>query len=164
MIDLLPPVVFDLFIEAYGLLAGRPLQRRRARRLAKRGKIRSVLFGANPAGVLPSQSLDGAAEVWEGRIRLWDADLWVQDVDLPPEAGPLKDLDDRGNVRPSDGNLAFRPKTAIFTLRTHRGHVRWTVLAWQADEALAMLGFGQPESEPHPFVETSRKCRWLRLH
>src|SRR3954453_4499198 len=69
------------------------------------GKIRSALFGANNPRVLPTRMLDGAADVWEGRIRLWGADLWVQDVDFPAKSGPSRD---RG-----DGALVFRPRTSI---------------------------------------------------
>jgi hypothetical protein len=120
---------------------GRPWQRRRARRLAKRGKIRCALFGASNPGVLPTRALDGAAEVWEGRIRLWDADLWVQDVEFPPEPGAFVKLDEKGRHWPADERLLFCPPTLVYTLRTHRGRVKWAVLDWQADTALAMLGF-----------------------
>jgi hypothetical protein len=67
--------VVDVAIAIYSRLVGRPLQRLRARRLAKRGKIRSILFAADNPRVLPARVLDGVAEVWEGRIRLWGADL-----------------------------------------------------------------------------------------
>lgn len=58
-----------------------------------------------------------------------------------PEQGPIHSFAE-GTHRPSDGNLAFRPRTAIFTLRLHNGsRVRWTVLQHQADRAVALLGF-----------------------
>jgi hypothetical protein len=139
--DFLGPAVFDVAIVAYSRLVGEPLQRRRALRLAKGGKIRCVLFGADNPRVMPTRVLDGAAEVWERRIRLWSADLWVQDVELPPTAGPLEVFDEKGRLRRSDGDLLFRPRTRVFTLRTHQGRVKWAVLDWQADTALAMLGF-----------------------
>lgn len=142
MIDFLGPAVFDVLIEIYGRFVGRPWQRVRARRLARRGKIRCALFSPAPATVLHTRSLDGSAEVWEGRIRLWGAEVWVQGVEFPGEPGPLSDVDDKGRVRPAEGTLTFRPKTTIFNLRTHNGTVRWAVLDWQAEEALLMLGFG----------------------
>jgi hypothetical protein len=144
--------VGDVAIAIYSRLVGRPLQRLRARRLAKRGKIRSILFAADNPGVLPARVLDGVAEVWEGRIRLWGADLWIQDVELPPEAGPLGVFDEISRRRPRsdwDGDLVFGPRTWVYTLRTHQGRVRWAVLDWQAGTALAMLGF--PDRAPdHP--------------
>ena len=138
MHDVLGPAVFDVAITGYSRLVGLPMQRVRARRLAKRGKIRSVLFSASNPRVLPTRMLDGAAEVWEGRIRLWGTDLWVQDVQLPAESGPSRER--------ADGDLLFRPRTSIFTLRTHNGHVKWAVLEWQADTALAMLGYRRPQT------------------
>lgn len=131
--DFLGPAVFDVAIEAYSGLVGRPLQRVRAKRLARRGKIRSVLFDPENPRVLPTKVIFGAAEVWERRIKLFDADLWIQDVEGPPEHGPTE--------RRSDGDLIFRPKTLIYTLSTHRGTVKWTVLEWQAEDAMRMLGF-----------------------
>jgi hypothetical protein len=143
MYDVLGPAVFDVVIAGYSGLAGRPLQRRRARRLAKSGRIRSVLFAADNARVLPTSLLDGAAEVWEGRIRLWGTDLWIQDVEFPPVSGPRDMSEELGRFRRSDGNLLFGPRTWIYTLRTHQGRVRWAVLDWQAETALTMLGFPQ---------------------
>lgn len=131
--DFLGPAIFDVIIEAYSGFVGRPLQRLRARRLARRGKIRSVLFDPENPRVLPTRVLFGAAEVWDGRIKLFDADLWVQGVEGPPEHGPARER--------SDGDLIFRPKTLIYTLRTHQGAVKWTVLEWQAELALTLLGF-----------------------
>lgn len=148
MFDFLLPPVFDVGIAVYSRLVGRPLQRHRARRLAKSGKIRCVLFATDGPAVLPTRVLDGVAEVWDGRIRLWKVDLWIQDVAGPPEAGPLDNVDDKGRFRPSDGDLLFRPPTWIFTLRTHRGCVKWAVLDWQAEAAIAMLGF--PDRSPPP--------------
>ena len=127
MHDFLGPAVFDVAIEAYSLAVGRPLQRRRARRLAKRGKVRSVLFGAEFPGILPTTRLDGAAEVWEGRIRLWNADLWVQDVELPPTLGVYTRLTEKGRHHPADERMLFCPPTLVYTLRTHRGRVKWSV-------------------------------------
>jgi hypothetical protein len=148
MYDVLGPAVFDVAIAGYSGLVGRPLQRRRARRLAQGGKIRSVLFAPDNPRVLPTRVLDGAAEVWEGRIRLWTADLWIQDVELPAEVGPLETFDAKGRIRRSDGDLWFRPRTSVYTLRTHQGRVKWAVLDWQADTALELLGFpgGAPDT------------------
>lgn len=135
-------VLVDVVIEGYSRAVGRPLQRRRARRLAKQGKIRSVLFDPDGPDVLPSDRVDGAAEVWPGRIRLWDAHVWVQGVEFPPQAGPLEQFDEEGKFRPqTGGDLLFRPRTWIYTLRTHKGRVKWAVLDFQADTALDMLGF-----------------------
>jgi hypothetical protein len=141
--------VVDVAIEIHSRFVGRPLQRLRARRLAKRGKIRSILFAADKPGVLPARVLDGVAEVWEGRIRLWGADLWIQDMELPPEAGPLGVFDENSRRRPRadwDGDLVFGARTWVYTLRTHQGRVRWSVLDWQAGTALTMLGF--PDRAP----------------
>jgi hypothetical protein len=131
--DFLGPAIFDVIIEGYSAFVGRPLQRLRAKRLARRGKIRSVLFDPENPRVLPTRLLFGAAEVCERRIQLFDADLWVQGVEGPPVHGPARER--------SDGDLIFRPKTLIYTLRTHRGTVKWTVLEWQAEHALTLLGF-----------------------
>ncbi|HSE69933.1 MAG TPA: hypothetical protein VLA97_04175 [Nocardioidaceae bacterium] len=135
-------VLVDVVLAGWSRAVGRPLQRCRARRLAQQGKIRSVLFDPDGPGVLPSDRIDGAAEVWPGRIRLWDADVWVQGVELPPQAGPLEPFDEEGTFRPETrGDLLFRPRTCIYTLRTHKGRVKWAVLDFQADSALDMLGF-----------------------
>jgi len=136
-------LVFEVVIEVVGFLyaryVGRPWQRRRARRLIKQGRVRSILFDGDE-GVLPSRSLDGVAEVWEGRIRLWDADLWIRSVDATAEIGPVDPFKD-GKLKPSDGDLAFRPRTSIYTLHTHKGgRVKWTILEFQAQEALTLLG------------------------
>jgi hypothetical protein len=109
MYDVLGPAVFDVAIAGYSGLVGRPLQRRRALRLAKGGKIRSVLFAADNPRVLPTRVLDGAAEVWEGRIRLWGTDLWIQDVAFPPVSGPRDMSEELGRFRRSDGDLLFSP-------------------------------------------------------
>jgi hypothetical protein len=57
----------------------------------------------------------------------------VQGVEGPPERGPSTEI--------SDGSLIFRLKTLIYTLRTHQGTVKWTVLDWQAEQALTLPGF-----------------------
>jgi len=131
--DFLGTAIFDVVIDIYSTLVGRPLQRLRAKRLGRRGKIRSVLFDPENPRVLPTRVLMGAAEVWDGRIRLFDADLWVQGIEGAPESGPSPER--------SNGDLIFRPKTLIYRLRTHNGTVRWTVLELQAEHALTLLGF-----------------------
>lgn len=136
MSDVFGPWVVDPAVMLFERCVGRPTQRRRARRLLRRGRVRSVLFGAEPADQLSSGELDGVAQVSPGRIRMWDADLRVLGVDPGVETGPLLDAD----RRPLEGNLAFLPTTAVLTLRTERGRVRWTVLAEQADEARRLIG------------------------
>jgi hypothetical protein len=138
--------VFDAAIEVLGMLyarvVGRPWQRRRAERLIKHGLVRSVLFDADP-GVLRGRSVGGVAGVSERRLQLQDVDLWVQGIEGPAEDGPIDPFSVDGTFRPPDGNLPFRPQTRIYRLRLHDGAtVRWVVLAFQADEALELLGFG----------------------
>lgn len=132
--DVLGVQVFDVIGLLFSRVVGRPAQRWRARRLARKGKVNCVLFAPSSPSVLPRRLLSGAAEISPGRLHLYDADLWVTGVELPGDAGPGEDR--------SDGDLLFRPPARTFTLRTHRGTVRWTVLAWQADWAVDRLGFG----------------------
>lgn len=139
MLDAFSTTIIDLAIEAYAALIGRPFQRWRAKRLSRAGKIRSVLFAAEGTRALPGKSLDGAAEVRHGRISLADAELWVQGIDVDVDSGPKRDG--------FDGDLWCRPKTRIHRLRTHNGAALWAVLAFQSDEALAMLGFA-PDGGP----------------
>jgi hypothetical protein len=144
-------VLIEICVEALGTLndrfVGRPWQRRRADRLIIEGRVRSVLFEADD-GVLPVPYLSGVAEVSDRRIQMSGTELWVRDIEGEPEEGPIHPFA-TGTHRPSDGNLAFRPRTAIFTLRLHNGsRVRWTVLQHQADRALVLLGFaGKAPSE-----------------
>src|SRR4051794_39487241 len=105
--DFLGPAIFDVIIEDYLTVVGRPLQRLQAKRLARRGKIRSALFDPENPRVLPTRLLFGAAKVWERRIKLFDADLWVQGVEGPIVHGPARER--------SDGDLIFRPRTLIYT-------------------------------------------------
>ena len=149
VLDFLGPFAFDASIEAYSFFVGRPWQRRRARRLAKHRKIRCALFGASNPGVLPTRVLDGAAEVWDGRIRLWDAELWVQGVSFLPLQGLSRDSTRKGDIgQPTSDWCSAR--TLVYTLRTHRDHVKWAVLDWQAETALAMLGFPASERPNSP--------------
>lgn len=143
--------MFELVVEVisylYGRFVGRPWQRRRARRLITHGKVRSALFDGDDR-VLPSRRLDGAAEVWEGRIRLWDADLWIRSRDEDVESGSV-DPFKTGKMKRTDDHLAFRPRTSIFTLHTHTGgRVRWAVLDFQAREALELLGVPTTVARP----------------
>lgn len=112
-VDPFPTVIVDVFTEVFSALVGRPLQRVRARRLARRGKFRCALFGPENPRVLPTRRLFGAAEVWEGRIKLFTADLWIQGVEGHPERGP--------RAEHSDGDLLFRPKTLITRCGRTRG-------------------------------------------
>lgn len=135
MFDVVVEVIFYL----YGRFVGRPWQKSRAQRLISHGKVRSALFDGDD-GVLPWSHLDGVAEVWEGRLQLHGADLWIRSVDGDVEAGPI-DPFATGRLKRPDDQLTFRPKTSIFTLRTHTGgRVRWAVLDFQAQEALELLG------------------------
>jgi hypothetical protein len=112
---------------SYERFAGRPWQRRRADRLIAKGRVRSILFDADD-GVLPFPCLDGVAEVSDRRIRLGNTEVWVRDIEGDPAEGPIHPFAE-GTHRPSYGNMAFRPRTAIFTLRLDNGsRVRWTVL------------------------------------
>ncbi len=134
MFDVVVEVIFYL----YGRFVGRPWQKRRAQRLITQGKVRSALFDGDH-GVLPWSHLDGVAEVWEGRLQLSGADLWIHSVDGEVEAGPI-DPFATGRFKRPDDQLTFGPKTSIFTLRTHSGgRVRWAVLDFQAEKALEFL-------------------------
>ena len=142
-------VVVEIIFYLYGRFIGRPWQQRRARRLIGEGKVRSALFDGDD-GVLPWSHHDGVAEVWEGRLRLTGADLWIRSVDAEVEAGPI-DPFATGRMKRPDDRLTFGPKTSIFTLRTHTGgHVRWAVLDFQAEQALGLLGVPTPGTPPAP--------------
>lgn len=133
MLDFLGPQVFDLFGLVLGYV-GRPLQRQRARRLARRGKLNCVLFSPSNDAVMPTSVISGSVEVFSGRLCIWkETDLWVTGIDLPGESGP--------GERRADSDLWFRPASRIFTLQTHRGTVKLAVLDWQADWVIAQLGF-----------------------
>lgn len=133
--------VIEVLGALYSRVVGRPWQRRRAERLIRQGKVRSILFEADQ-GVLHSRSVNGVAEVSEKRLRLQDVDLWVRGIEGPAEAGPIDPFEHDGRFRPTDGNLQFQPPTRIYTLRLHTGAtVKWVVLASQANQALALLGF-----------------------
>lgn len=105
--------------------------------------MRCVLFDADE-GVLPGPSIDGVAEVSEKRLRLHDVELWIRGIEGPMEAGPIDPFSHDGKFHPSNGNLLFEPRTCIYRLRLHNGSaVRWSVLAFQAGQALALLGFSE---------------------
>lgn len=130
-------VLFEICVEVLGAIyerfVGRPRQRQRADRLITEGRVRSILFDADD-GVLPVPCLDGVADVSEKRIQMWGTELWVHDIEGDPDEGPIYPFAD-GTYRPSDGNLAFRPRTASFTLRLHNcSRVCLTVLQHLADE------------------------------
>ena len=132
----------EVLASLFARFVGRPWQRRRAARLLRQGRVRCVLFDAD-AGVLPGRALDGVAEVSEKRLRLQGVELWVRAVEGPPIEGPLDPFAREGRFHPSEGTLVFEPRTSIHRLRLHNGStVRWSVLAFQADAALALLGFG----------------------
>lgn len=144
--------VLDAFVEIlaslYARLVGRPWQRRRAGRLINQGRVRSILFDADE-GVLRGRSVDGVAEVSEKRLRIHDVDLWVHGIEGPSAEGPLDPFSQDGTFRPSDGNLTFEPPTRIYRLRLHNeATVRWAVLAFQAGEALSLLGFDEDDASP----------------
>jgi hypothetical protein len=92
----LGPQIFDLLIIAVSKFVGRPLRRPRAKRLARRGKVNCVLFAPENPRLMRGRFVSGAAEVWPGRLRLWDADLRIQRVDLPGN---------RAQPRRSDGDI-----------------------------------------------------------
>jgi len=141
VLDFLGPQVFDLFGLVLGYI-GRPLQRQRATRLARRGMLNCVLSSPSNDSVLPTRVVTGSVEVLPGRLRLWEeTDLWIKAIDLPGDAGP----GERRHV----SDLWFRPPSRIFTLHTYRGTVRLTVLEWQADWVINQLGFAQDPTESH---------------
>lgn len=137
----------EIIVSLYARLVGRPWQGRRAQRLIKQGKVRCVLFDADE-GVLPGRSLDGVADVSEKRLRLQGVELWVRGIEGPRDDGPIDPFSHDGKFHPSVGNMVFEPRTCIFRLRLHNGStVRWSVLAFQAGQVLALLGFSEEGSK-----------------
>ena len=133
----------EVIVSLYARLVGRPWQRRRAERLIKQGKVRCVLFDADE-GVLPGRSVDGVADVSEKRLRLQGLELWVRGIAGPPDEGPIDPFSQDGKFYPSEGNLVFEPPACIYRLRLHNGStVRCSVLAFQAGQVLALLGFSE---------------------
>ncbi|GAA2143178.1 hypothetical protein GCM10009844_15340 [Nocardioides koreensis] len=142
MLDVLVEVMASL----YARLIGRPWQRRRAERLVKQGKVRCVLFDADE-GALAGRTVDGVAEVSEKRLRVQGAELRVSRIEGPPEQGPTDPFSHDGRFQPPAGRLVFEPRTRIYRLRLHNGStVRWAVLAFQAGQALALLGLSEEGS------------------
>jgi hypothetical protein len=142
LVDVLEALVEGI-VPLCARLVGRPWQQRRAERLIKQGKVRCVLFDAD-AGVLPGRSVGGVADVSEKRLRLQGMELWVRGIEGPPDVGPIDPFSHDGKFHPSEGNLVFAPRTCIYRLRLHNGStVRWSVLAFQAGQALALLGFSE---------------------
>lgn len=141
-------VVIEVLASLYARLVGRPWQRRRAERLIRHGKVRCVLFDAD-GHALPGRALDGVAEASEKRLTVQGVDLWVRGVDGPPVEGPLGPFARDGLFHPADGDLVFSPRTLIYRLRLHDGStVRWSVLAFQAEQVLALLGLDVVRSAP----------------
>jgi hypothetical protein len=133
-------VLVEVFAALYARFVGRPWQRRRAERLIRQQKVRCVLFDAD-GGALPHRSVDGVAEVSEGRLSIEGVELWVRAIEGSPEEGPMDPFAKDGTFRPPGGDLAFRPRTRIYTLRLHNeATVKWSVLAFQAEQAVALLG------------------------
>lgn len=133
-------VLVEVFASLYARFVGRPWQRRRAERLIKHKRVRCIVFDADESA-LPRRSVDGVAEISERRLSIEGTDLWVRAIEGTPEAGPVDPFSKDGTFQPSDGDLAFRPQTRIYTLRLHNeATVKWSVLAFQAEEAVALLG------------------------
>lgn len=143
--------VFDLMVEVlasiYARFVGRPWQRRRAERLIKQDKVRCVLFDATE-GALPRRALDGVAEVSERRLSIAGVELWVRAIEGPSDEGPIDPFSKDGRFRPPEGDLNFRPRTSIYTLRLHdEATVKWSVLAFQAEQAVALLSLSRNRSQ-----------------
>jgi len=141
--------VFDVLVEViaslYARVIGRPWQRRRAERLIKHGKVRCVLFEAD-GNVLPRGAVHGVAEVSERRLCIEGVDLWVRAIDGSPEEGPIDPFAKDGTFHPTEGDLTFQPRTKIYSLRLHNeATVKWSVLAFQAEQAVALLGLQEQE-------------------
>lgn len=133
-------MLVEVFLSLYARFVGRPWQRRRAARLIKHEKVRCILFDADE-GVLPRRSVDGVAEVSEKRLSIEGVDLWVRAIEGSPDEGPADPFAKDGTFHPPEGDLPFRSRTKVYRLRLHDGaSVRWTVLADQADQAVALLG------------------------
>lgn len=135
--------LIEVILSLYGRLVGRPWQRRRAVGLIKQGKVRCVLFDADER-VIPGRFVDGVAEVSEKRLRIQGVELGVRGIAGPTDEGPIDPFSQDGRFRPSDGNLVFGPRTCIYRLRLQDGAtVQWSVLAFQAGQAVALLGFSE---------------------
>jgi hypothetical protein len=133
-------VLVEVFARLYAHFIGRPWQRRRAERLIKQKKVRCILFDADE-GALPRRSVDGVAEVSERRLSIEGVDLWIRAIEGSPEEGPIDPFAKDGTFHPPEGDLAFRPRTSIYRLRLHNeATVKWSVLAFQAEQAVALLG------------------------
>ena len=140
-------VLVEVFASLYARFVGRPWQRRRAERLIKQKKVRCILFDADE-GALPRRSVDGVAEVSEKRLSIEGVELWVRAIEGSPEEGPIDPFSKDGTFHPPEGGLAFRPRTSIYRLRLHNeATVRWSVLAFQAEQAVALLGLQENGSD-----------------
>lgn len=140
-------MLVEVFVSLYGRFVGRPWQRRRAERLIKQKKVRCILFDVEE-GALPQRLVDGVAEVSEKRLSIEGVELWVRAIEGSPEQGPIDPFAKGGTFHPSEGDLVFRPRTSIYRLRLHNGAtVTWSVLAFQAEQAVALLGLQENGSD-----------------
>lgn len=140
-------MLVEVFVSLYGRFVGRPWQRRRAERLIKQKKVRCILFDVEE-GALPQRLVDGVAEVSEKRLSIEGVELWVRAIEGSPEQGPIDPFAKGGTFHPPEGDLAFRPRTGIYRLRLHNGAtVTWSVLAFQAEQAVALLGLQENGSD-----------------
>jgi hypothetical protein len=106
----------------------------------EQGDVRCIVFDADESA-LPRRTIDGVAGVSERRLTIEGTDLWVRAIEGGPEEGPIDPFAKERRFQPSDGDLAFRPRTRIYTLRLHNdATVKWSVLAFQAEEAVELLG------------------------
>lgn len=145
-------VLVEVLASLYARFLGRPWQRWRAERLIKHKKVRCILFDTDERA-LPRRSVDGVAEVSERRLSIEGTDLWVRAIEGSPEEGPIDPFAKDGTFQPSEGDLAFRPRTRIYRLRLHNeATVKWSVLAFQAEQAVALLGLqgNGANAEPSP--------------
>ena len=73
------------------------------------------------------------ADVSERRLSSKGFDLSVGAIEGSPDDGPIDPYVKDGTFRPSEGDLAFQPRTKIYRFRLHNeATVKWSVLAFQA--------------------------------
>ncbi|MCW2767254.1 MAG: hypothetical protein JWO11_3213 [Nocardioides sp.] len=73
-------------------------------------------------------------------FKTWIA--WVRGVEGPPDEGQSTRSRRMESFTRRTATLVFEPRIRIYRLRLHNGPaVGWSVLAFQAEQALALLGF-----------------------
>lgn len=127
-------LIIDPMLAMFAALIGRPLQAIRARRLLRSGRVRCTIYRSVPTSILGVPSLSGVAEVSNHSLRIYDIVISVESIEPRYTIGPE-------NASASLDSLIFRPETHNFELHTAKGRIFWAVLAFQAPEALRLLGF-----------------------